>query len=192
MPWGPPPGRLGRGRENGRVSQQPGRYQRSSAGLVAALVLLVLVIGAFVVLREVTRTAPTTSVEPVEWRSAATYARAEADFGVLAPRRLPPGWYATSVRFERGDGPSWHLGMLTGEGRYVGLEQRADSAVTMVEEFVDEEAAPGDEVVIAGQTWQAWSDDEDQALVREDEDVTTVVVGTVTQEVLVDFAESLR
>jgi hypothetical protein len=174
------------------VSQQPGTYQRSSAGLVGALVLLVLVIGAFVVLREVTRTAPTSPVEPVEWRSAASYAREEADFGVLAPRRLPPGWYATSVRFERGDDQSWHLGILTDEGRYVGLEQGEDSATTTVEEFVDDEADRGDEVVVDGQMWQAWSDEKDQALVREDDEVTTLVVGTVTQEVLVDFVRSLR
>lgn len=174
------------------MSQQPGTYQRSSAGLVGALVLLVLVIGAFVVLREVTRTAPTSPVEPVEWRSAASYAREEADFGVLAPRRLPPGWYATSVRFERGDDQSWHLGILTDEGRYVGLEQGEDSATTTVEEFVDDEADRGDEVVVDGQMWQAWSDEKDQALVREDDEVTTLVVGTVTQEVLVDFVRSLR
>ena len=174
------------------MSEQPGRYQRSVSGLVGALVLLVVVIGAFVVFRDSTRTTPTNPVEPVEWRGAASYAREEADFGLLAPRRLAPGWYATSVRFEQGDDESWHLGMLTGEGRYVGLEQRADSAGTMVEEFVDEEAARGDEVVVDGQTWQAWSDDRDQALVREADDVTTLVVGTVPQDVLVDFVSSLR
>jgi hypothetical protein len=174
------------------VSEQPGRYERSFAGLVAALVLLVLVVGAFVLVRDSLRTTPDNPVEPVEWRGSASYAREEADFELLAPRRLPPGWYATSVRFERGRDQSWHLGMLTGEGRYVGLEQRDDSPSTMVEEFVGDEAQQGDDVRVAGQTWQAWSDDKDQALVREGRDVTTLVVGTASHEVLADFVRSLR
>jgi hypothetical protein len=174
------------------VSEQPGRYERSFGGLIGALALLLLVVGAFVVFRDSVREVPDNPVEPVEWRGAATYARQQADFGVAVPRRLPPGWYATSVRFERGDDQSWHLGILTDEGRYVGLEQRGDSETTMVEEFVDEEAERGDEVVIDGRSWQAWSDERDQALVREDDGVTTVVVGTVSQEQLADFVRLLR
>jgi hypothetical protein len=174
------------------VSEQPGKYERSFAGLVAAMLLLLLVVGAFVVIRDSVRQEPANPVEPVEWRGAATYARQEAAFDLLAPRRLPPGWYATSVRFERGDDQSWHLGVLTDEGRYVGLEQTTDSPSTMVEEFVDQEAERGDDVVVEGQTWQAWADDKDEALVLEGDDVTTLVVGTVSQEVLADFVRTLR
>ena len=173
------------------VASRPGRYERSFAGMVGAMILLLLVIGAFVVLRDTNRTQPDNPVEPVEWRSAASYARREADFELLAPRRLPAGWYATSVRLERGDDPSWHLGLLTAEGRYVGLEQATDSAGTMVERFVDEDAVRGDDVVVDGESWQSWTDDEDVALVREGADVTTLVVGTAGRDVVVDFAASL-
>ena len=85
----------------------------------------------------------------------------------------------------------WHLGLLTDEGRYVGLEQAPDSPDTMVEQHVDEDAQPGDDVVIEGATWESWSDGEDEALVREGRDVTTLVVGTTSREELEDFVRSL-
>lgn len=174
------------------MAEQPGKYERSFTGLIGAMIALLLVVGAFVLLRDANRNQPANPVEPVDWRRPASYARGEADFPLLAPRRLPEGWYATSVRFERQDGQAWHLGMLTDDQDYVGLEQSADSPTTMVEEFVDEEAVRGDDVVIDGQAWQAWSDDEDEALVREGGRVTTLVVGTTSQQVLVDFVRSLR
>ena len=173
------------------MEEQPGRYQRSFAGMVGAMILLLAVIAAFVVFREANRTEPADPVEAIEWRGAASYARQEADFAVLAPRRLPEGWIATSVRFGRQDEQSWHLGFLTDEREYVGLEQTEDSPSTMVEDFVDEEAERGEDVVVDGATWEAWSDEEDEALVREGEDVTTLVVGTVSQDELVEFLGTL-
>ena len=53
-------------------------------------------------------------------------------------------------------------------------------------------AAQGDDVEIDGQTWQSWFDEQDQALVLEQDDVTTLVVGTVDQATVVDFVDSLR
>jgi hypothetical protein len=183
---------VGRARHNVGVSEQPGRYERSFGGMVGAMILLLLVVGAFVVFRDVNRTEPADPVRPVEWRGATSYARGEADFRLLAPGRVPEGWVATSVRFERQDGQSWHLGFLTDEQRYVGLEQSEEPPSTMVEQFVDEEAERGEDVIIDGRTWQAWSDERDNALVREGDDVTTLVVGSVPKDVLVDFVRSLR
>ena len=63
----------------------------------------------------------------------------------------------------------------------------------MVEEFVDEDATEGDAVTVDGETWQTWTDEgDDLALVRETDDVTTLVVGTVQQETLVEFIDTLR
>jgi hypothetical protein len=159
--------------------------------MVGAMILLLAVIAAFVVFREANRTEPDDPIEAIEWRGAASYARQEADFALLAPRRLPEGWIATSVRFGRQDEQSWHLGLLTDERSYVGLEQTTDSSSTMVEDFVDEEAERGEDVVVDGATWETWSDEEDEALVREGEDVTTLVVGTVSQDELVEFLGTL-
>ena len=112
------------------------RLSRSS-GLIGALLILLLVVVGFVLFRDANRTQPDNRVVEVDWRATATYARKEAEFDLLAPRRLPEGWRATSARFGAGDARMWHLGLLTDEGRYVGLEQAPDSPDTMVEQHVD-------------------------------------------------------
>ena len=175
------------------MSEQPGRYQRSFPGMVGAMIVLVLVVGAFVVFRDLTREEPTNPVEPVEFARPAEYARGEADFELLAPDALPEGWIATSVRFTGGRQQAWHLGVLTDEGRYIGLEQAERPIPGMVEEHVDEEAEQGDDVTIDGQTWQTWSDEgDDLALVRRSDDATTLLVGRVSQETFEELIATLR
>jgi hypothetical protein len=161
--------------------------------MIGAMIVLVLVVGAFVVFREITREDPTNPVEAVEFKRPAEYARTQVDFELLAPKQLPEGWMATSVRFTETDGPSWHLGVLTDDRRYVGLEQADRTVSDMVDEFVDEEATQGDDVTVAGERWETWTDaGDDLALVRENDSVTTVVVGRVPQATLETFLATLR
>ncbi len=175
------------------MSERPGRYQRSFAGMLGAMVVLVLVVGAFVVFRETTREDPANPVVAVDFKRPAQFARDEADFELLSPQKLPEGWMATSVRFTQGDDQEWHLGMLTDEDRYVGLEQSNRTVDDMVEDFVDEKAEQGDDVTIAGESWESWTDaGDDLALVRESDDVTTLVVGRVSQETLEELIATLR
>ena len=188
------------------MSEQPGRYQRSFGGMLGGLLVLIVGLGAFVILRDLSRAEPGGPVQPVDIVAPARFAQEEARFDVLTPRRLPDGWTATSVRFDpTTEVQSWHLGLLTAEQRYVGLEQAERTATAMVTDFVDEEAAEGGEVVIDGDTWTVWADPGrdpaadpataprgDLALVREADGVTTLVVGTVSQDVLTGFVASLR
>jgi hypothetical protein len=63
----------------------------------------------------------------------------------------------------------------------------------MVEAHVDEDATQGEDVQIAGDRWQSWTDDGgDLAVVREDPEVTTLVVGRVEQETLEELIATLR
>jgi len=190
----------------GGMSEQSGRYQRSFAGMIGALLVLLLGIGAFVVLRDVNRVAPGNPVRPVDFATPAQFAQRAARFELLTPRRLPEGWIATSVRFE--DDPeeqSWHVGLLTDEERYIGVEQAERAVGSMVDEFVDEDATEAGEVEVGGEPWTRWAEpgrdadadpsaasDADLALVREAGGATTLVVGTVAQDQLVQVAESLR
>lgn len=162
--------------------------------MVGALVVLVGVVGAFVGLREINRDDPPSPVREVDYAKVADLARERADFDLVAPASLPPGWRATTVNYVDGEDAHWHLGLLTDQDRYVGLEQADSSAKSMVQTHVDEAAAPGESVEVAGVEWSTWTDDEgDLALVRETPDTTTVVVGhEVSEPVLVDFAASLR
>ena len=176
------------------VSGQAGRYQRSAAGMVGAMLVLLAVVIAFVVLRELNRNDPASPVRAIDYVSDVEFAREQAGFEVLAPRRLPEGWRATTARYVPGADEHWHLGMLTEDDRYVGLEQSTASAEAMVDDHVDESATRGAAVSVAGAEWTTWRDDGgDLALVREDAGTTTLVVGhEVDPDVLANFVASLR
>jgi Protein of unknown function (DUF4245) len=175
------------------MSERPGRYQRSFSGMVGAMIVLVLVVALFVAFRAINRTEPENTVDAVDYTRPAEFAREQARFPLLAPAELPEGWRATSVRFDNGRDQAWHVGFLTGADDYVGLEQADESARDLVEEHVDEDATEGDAVTVDGDTWERWTDaGGDTALVRETDEVTTLVVGTVGEETLVRFVQSLR
>lgn len=174
------------------MSEQPGRYERSATGMVGAMIVLLLVVGAFVVFRDLNRTDVDNPAETVDYQQTLRFAQDQVDFPLLAPTELPEGWRATSVRFIP-EPSRWHLGVLTDEGRYVGLEQSHSSPGKMVETYVDREAVEGEPMRVVGDTWQTWTDEGgDTALVRERDGVTTLVVGTAGVDVLVDYIESLR
>jgi uncharacterized protein DUF4245 len=174
------------------VSEQAGRYPRTFPGLVGALVVLLVAVMAFVAFRALVRGDVPDPVRDVAYADSLRYARTESSLHVLAPDPVPQGWRVTSVRYTPGPDESWHLGMLTEDGRYVGLEQADRSVSAMVEEFVDEAADPGPPVVVAGRRWQSWSDaGGDHALVRRSAGTTTVVVGSGSADDVARLAGSL-
>jgi hypothetical protein len=160
-------------------------------GMVGAMLVLFAVIGAYVAFRAVNRTEPESQVRAVDYQQTLEYAR-QTDFPVLAPASLPDGWRATSADFVPKPA-RWHLGLLTDENRYVGIEQSRGSLDDMVETYVDRNAVPGKAVEVDGERWRTWTDSGgDTALGRVEGDVTTLVVGTTGLDVLVDFTETLR
>jgi hypothetical protein len=174
------------------VSEQAGRYQRSAAGMVGAMLVLLLVIGAFVAFRAVNRTTPDNPVKRVDYQQTLAYARSQTDVPLLAPPSLPAGWRATSVTFVP-DPLRWHLGVLTDQDRYVGLEQARSPVVAMVETYVDRDAERGGLVRVDGKQWRSWSDaGGDRALTRVDSGVTSLVVTSADEDVLLDFTRGLR
>lgn len=176
------------------MSGQPGRYTRSFGGMVGAMLVVVVLVVVFVVFRDANRDDLAPGARAVDYATDARYARQQAGFELLAPPTLPAGWRATSVRFVPGADERWHLGMLTDEDRYVGLEQADASVAAMVEMHVDPEATRGRAVEVAGDRWQTYRDDAgDLALVRREAATTTLVVGhEVPVEELVAFTASLR
>lgn len=170
------------------MSGQAGRYQRSVSGLITALVVLLLVLAGMSVLRSLLRSQPEATVRPVDYTAVADRARAEADLDILAPRTLPDGWVATSATWRSGGAQVWHLGVLTDAERYIGLEQADRTVTAMVETYVDPDAVEGQPVRVEGRAWRTFSDDGgDLALVRRDGETTTLLVGRVTEDVLVEY-----
>ena len=140
-------------------SGQPSvRYQRSSGGLLAALVVTVVAVAAFAGFRALTNSPPATPVTTVDYATAVKGARADHELMVLAPPRLPAGWKATSVSYLTGMSPSWHLGMLTDTGHYVGVEEARTTIAELAQQYVDPNATRGKDVQIGGSTWQTWTD----------------------------------
>jgi hypothetical protein len=160
------------------VSGQAGRYQRSAGGMVGAMIVLIVLLVVWLGFRSLTADDPKSAVHVVDYAQVVTPAKKAADFDLVAPTKLPEGWRATSVGFTDTTPQHWHLGVLTDQDRYVGLEQGEDSARSMVREYVDEEASRGRPVDVAGQPWTTYTDaGGDLALVRTDGKATTLVVG---------------
>ncbi len=141
-------------------SGRPGRYQRSIAGGVGSLIVLVAVVLAFVAFRAVFRDNDVAETEPVDYLAAVDAAQ-QSGATLVYPPRLPKGWTATSIAYAPGERPAWGLGMLTDDGKFVGLRQEDADLSTLLEEYVDENAipsdtAPFDSAIASG--WEEWSD----------------------------------
>ena len=149
-----------------RPAEQPGerpaagRYQRSIAGGVGSMIVLVAVVLGFVVFRGAFRDNDAVEVEAVDYLAVVGPAQ-ESGVPVVYPPSLPAGWKATSVDFDPGSRPAWGVGLLTDDGKFVGVRQEDDALDSLLDTYVDEDAAEGDIVTVEGALvpqWQEWSD----------------------------------
>jgi Protein of unknown function (DUF4245) len=175
------------------VSEQAGRYQRSAGGLVVAMAVLVALVLGYVGLRSLI-SSPPNDEQTVDYARVVPDVRKAARLAILAPPSLPHGWRATSVRFTDDPPQHWHLGVLTEQNRYVGLEQGQQAVTAMVNEYVDSAASRRRPVRVGARTWASYTDSGgDLALVRRDGQTTTLVVGhEVPRATLVSYVASLR
>ena len=141
-----------------------------------------------------TRQQPPDPVHPVDYSAALDAARRTASYRVLAPEPPPPGWRATSVSAS-GDagGFTWHLGFLTRDTQYVGLEQSDVRPAAFVAAKTEGSSADGT-VLLRGVRWERRLDPgrSERSLVRVAAGVATVVTGTTSYPRLSVFASSLR
>lgn len=172
------------------VSEKPGRYQRSSTGLIGAMIVTLLAIGAFVLLRSLTRGDLEVERDAVDYAAAAEAARG-AGFDVIAPASLPDGWKVTAVDLRQTDPLRWGLGLLTDDDTFVGLRQESKSVDELVDVNIDDDAAEGDVVSLEsdlGSEWRTWSDDGgDTGYSIEVGDQTVLVYGSAPAAELQEF-----
>jgi hypothetical protein len=163
------------------------------ADVVRSLVIVLAIIGAIALYQAVLTEDPAPPNPSVEYAPAAEAARDDANYPVLAPPQLPDGWRATSVRYAPGEEWSWHLGVLTPDEEYVGLEQAPVDVETLVDEAA-EGTEPVSAVQIDGTDWQLRRDESrgETTLVHRSDGVTTLVTGSATQATLEDYIRSLR
>ncbi len=175
-----------------------GRYQRSSGGLVGAMVVTVVAVVAFVAVRSFTSDHDPTPVRSVDYQAMVRAGRADHKLLLMAPPSLPTGWRATSADYETGTLPTWHLGLLTDQQKYVGVEEALGGVEDLVEEHVDPDAEQGGDVTIDGETWQTWRDPAGDYAVSRSLRVagevreSWLVVGSAPPGTIRDFAADLE
>jgi hypothetical protein len=177
-----------------RPEGRPGRYQRSIAGGIGSLIVLVVVVLAFVFFRGVFRDNGAVEVDPVDYLAVVGPAQ-QARMRVVYPPSLPSGWKATSVDFDPGERPAWGVGMLTDDGKFVGVRQEDSSLDSLLDANVDEDAVEGDTVTVEGAIvpeWQEWSDEGgDHAYAASVGDYEVLVFGTASTDDLLTIVRSL-
>jgi hypothetical protein len=115
---------------------------------------------------------------------------------IVGPQPLPAGWQATSAEFRAPEQSpiSWHLGIVTTEKKYVGLEQ----SNVIGQSYQNEELGKTEDAgtsTVGGVVWQRKTlleRRDEQALVRIDSGVTTIVTGNAGIQTLETFAATLR
>jgi uncharacterized protein DUF4245 len=181
-------------RPEGRPPERPGRYQRSIAGGIGSMIVLVAVVLAFVFFRGVFRDNDAVDVEPVDYLAVVGPAQ-EAGLQVVYPPSLPEGWTATSVAFDPGDRPAWGVGMLTDDGKFVGVRQEDDDLDRLLDTYVDENAVEGETITVDGALvpeWQEWSDSGgDHAYAASIGDQEVLVFGSAPTDDLLTIVKSL-
>jgi len=159
--------------------------------MVGALLVLLLVIGAFVGFRALNRDELEVEPERVDYLGAVEAAQSE-DRRVAYPPTLPSGWRATSV--DAAAGVDWGLGFLTPDG-FAGVRQADDSTADLLEAYVDEETSSLPAVEVDGDLggrWEAYEDAEgDLAYATEVGGQTLLVFGSAPEADLLDLAGRL-
>jgi len=158
------------------------------------LSMLVVAAGVLVLWLPFHRSTPD-PVKTVDPTSVIVGARATETWPVLAPVGLPATWRCTSARVDTAlDGQDVvHLGYLTPDNLYVGLEQSATKALAFVTDATVSGRQTGSRDV-GGTTWATYQSDDGthRSLVRTADGATYVVVGTAPWDVIDKFATSLR
>jgi hypothetical protein len=176
------------------VSEQPGRYQRSTSGMVGALLVTVLVILAIVGLRACNSTDPDVKPQHVDYLAEVGFAQ-QAGAHLVYPANLPQGWYVTRVDYTPGRRPELGLSMLTPSNQYAGLRQSPLSLPELLTTYVDPHPTAGAPVSLHGglvTRWDTWTDaGGDTALTARWHHQSLMVFGSASESELEAVASSL-
>ncbi len=152
---------------------------------VAVLGALILALWGF---GQLFTNTPDQKITPIDYVATVDSARPVAEFDLLAPTELPAGWVATSARFRP---TSWHLGVVTDDEEYVGLEQSRVGADQLVSVYAKDSKAAGS-VSIAGTQWDLRKGPGgDVTYVRTEAGVTTLVTGEAPRAEVEAYVASL-
>jgi hypothetical protein len=160
------------------VSTTTARQRKTVGDLVRSLSLVLGFVAVLVIFNVIQQ--PDHSDKALDYPAVLGTNEAQAPYAIVGPQPLPDGWRVTSARARAaGEAVTWHLGMVTDDEAYVGVEQSDGFAKDFIAQFADgaEEAGA---VTVGEQEWQRLTggDPEPRALLREHDGVVTMVVGS--------------
>ncbi|MFG1911800.1 DUF4245 domain-containing protein [Kribbella sp. NPDC048928] len=189
-------------REKAQVQAEANEYRQAyrrdkaksqTVGNMVFALAICLAVAAFLII--VTWRPKQEKVNAVEYTAQLQDARKAAPW-VRGPEPMPAGWAATSVDFRhpQQEPITWHLGTVTNEKKYVGLEQ---SNVTTGKFPTDKLGRTSDDgtSTVAGVTWQRkilLDRKNENALILVGSGVTTIVTGNAGYPALEAFASALH
>jgi Protein of unknown function (DUF4245) len=178
--------------EEGHPRQRKPFLQQSHADMLRSMVVLALIVAVAWGCSQFWESDPETPVRRVDYTSELREARSRADYDVLAPRGLPSGWRATSVDVTASERSlDWHLGFVSPDDEYVGLEQ-SDGDLPPGVRRASDGREPDNTLQIGGRTWDVFDPDgTDAVLVHVDGDVSTAVVSSGGVALASEFAGAL-
>lgn len=174
---------------------RPGRYQRSTLGLIGAMIVTAAAVGAFLLLQQLFREDLEVSPEEVDHLEVVRAAQ-QADVRPVYPGSLPEGWIATRADGEAGEEPSLEVAMLTDDDRFVGVVWSRSSPESLLASRVDdEELEESDPITVTGSVarqWDGYADPGgDHAYLAERGPATVLVYGSAPPEDLREIVERL-
>jgi Protein of unknown function (DUF4245) len=176
------------------VSEQPSRYQRSTSGMVGALLVTVLVILAFVGFRAWTSTNVEARPQHVDYLAQIGFAQ-QAGADLVYPASLPGGWYVTRVDYSPGRRPELGLSMLTPGNEYAGLQESPLTVPELLTTYVDGDPTSGAPVTLDSGVvtrWETWTDSGgDTALTAQWHHQSLMVFGSASRSDLEALASTL-
>jgi len=169
----------------------PGRYQRTTNGLIGSIIVVVLFVIGVVVFRSVFRSDLEVEPEPVDYLETVAAVQS-ADRRPAYPPALPAGWITTNVEASAvGEEPSFYLAVLTDDGRFIGLRQADESVEDLLEEHVDSDTDDHGRAELesaVARTWEEFTDDGgDRAYAAEVGGENLLVYGSAPEEDLRAF-----
>lgn len=168
---------------------KPGRYQRSTRGLIASMAVTAVAVVVIVWLMSLFRDEPDAEPEAVDYLELVGLAQ-DADLRPAYPAEIPEGWRATKAEVLPDDEPDVDLGFLTDDDRYVGVVWSDDDVDDLLRERVDEsDVETTESFTVSGsvaEEWQGYADPGgDRAYAAEVDGRTVLVYGDASED---DFA----
>ncbi len=176
-------------------SGRPGKYQRTTHGLVVSLIVTVAAIALVLWFMGLFRSETVYEPEQVDYLAGVEGAQ-DAGLRPFYPSSLPDGWVATGVEVVPGGDEEFALKLLTDDEEFVGVRQHAGTVSALLREHVDEETESIEGYTgsgTVGAEWEGFADaGGDTAYAAElDDEIAVLVYGSAPPEELQQVVDSL-